>query len=420
MKIRVGVIFGGETVEHEVSIISAITAMFKIDQEKYDVVPIYITKDGEWYTGEMLKDIETFKDMDLLKRYASNVVLYRDNGRFVLKKKHSLFGKVVNEIDVAFPIVHGTNVEDGALQGYLQTIGIPYVGPNVYASAVGQDKVFMKQIWANEKIPMSKFIWFYDNDFKKDQDEIIKKVKDIGYPVIVKPATTGSSVGIGVASNEKELIDAITEASLYDEKVLVEEIIQNLREVNISVHGNHENQKTSEIEEVSSHNKFLTYKDKYIGDGTISHGAKKFGIKAGFGGVKASKGGYKAGMPASSRIPAKLDSKVRSEVEDIAVRCFKALGSCGTCRIDFLIDDKNNKVYVNEINSIPGNLAYYLWEAKGVDFTDLLNDMITLGIKEHKKRSSKTHSFDTNILAGYTSNGVKGVKGTKGVKNIKR
>ncbi len=414
MKIKVGVIFGGKTVEHEVSIISAITAMYKMDQEKYDIIPIYITKEGEWYTGEFLKDIESFKNMNLINSYATNVVLMNDKGRFVLKKKHGLFNKVVNEIDVAFPIVHGTNVEDGALQGYLQTVGVPYAGPDVYAGVVGQDKVFMKAVWTHEGLPLTKYEWFYDSEFKKDQDKVLKKLKDLDYPVIVKPSLTGSSIGISTASNEKELIDGINEAMQFDSKIIVEEMVQNLKECNIAVLGNYENQKLSEIEEVHAKAKFLSYQDKYIGSGTIQGGAKKFGVKSG---MKGSVKGGKTGMPSASTMPADLKPKVRERVEEVARDAFKVLGSSGGARIDFLIDDKNDKVYVNEINSIPGSLAYYLWEGKGIEFTEVLNDMINIGVKDFKRRNSKTHSFDSNILAGYTSTGVKGVKGTKGKLN---
>ena len=176
MRIKVGVIFGGETVEHEVSIISAIQAMNKIDEEKYEVIPIYITKDREWYTGDMLKDIEVYKDFSLIKKYSDNVVLYYKDGSYVLQKKHGLFKSIVKELDIAFPIVHGTNVEDGVLQGYLQTIGIPYVGPNVYAAVVGQDKAFMKDVWASANLPIKNYVWFYDNDYRQDPEEVIKKV----------------------------------------------------------------------------------------------------------------------------------------------------------------------------------------------------------------------------------------------------
>lgn len=407
MKIKVGVIFGGETVEHEVSIISAIQAMNKIDLEKYEVVPIYITKDREWYTGEILKDIETYQDFSLIKKYCANVVLYYSDGAYVLQKKNGMFKSVVKEIDIAFPIVHGTNVEDGVLQGYLQSIGIPFVGSNVYGSVVGQDKAFMKDVWSNADIPMTKYVWFYDVDYKDDQAEVIKKISKLKYPLIVKPACTGSSVGISICEDEAKLIEGIDEAIQYDSKIVVEEVVENLKEVNIAVLGNYENQKVSEIEEVLSSNKFLTFADKYIGDGGKSGKIK---------GARAAKVKGSKGMASANRkLPADLPADVRAQVEEIAVKAFKALGSSGNSRIDFLIDQKTNKVYINEINSIPGSLAFYLWDAKGMDFTSLLDNMIQIGIKDYKKRSSKTHSFESNILKGFAANGgVKGMKGMKG------
>ncbi len=404
MKIKVGVIYGGESVEHEVSVISAMQAMNKLDQEKYEIIPIYITKDREWYTGEMLKDIEVYQDLSLIKKYGKNVVLYCNNGSFVLQKK--TFPKsVVAEVDIILPIVHGTNVEDGGLQGYLQTIGVPFVGSDVYASVVGQDKVFMKDIWKNAKLPMTDYVWFYDVDYKQDSDAVIEKVEKLAYPVIVKPATTGSSVGIAVCSKREELVEAIDDAIQYDKKILVEEVVENLKEVNIAVMGNYEHQKVSEIEEVLSGNKFLTYADKYIGDG-----------KGKLKGAKVPMKGTSKGMASANRkLPAELPDKVRKEVEEVAVEAFKTLGSSGNSRIDFLVDDAKNKVYINEINSIPGSLAFYLWEAKGIDFSTVLDEMINIGVKDYKKRVSKTHSFETNILKGFAAHGgVKGLKGMKG------
>ena len=393
MRIKVGFIFGGESVEHEVSIISAIQAMNKIDEEKYEVVPIYITKYREWYTGELLKDIEVYQDLKLLKKYAKNVVLYYKNGSYVLQTK-GLFKRIVNTIDIAFPVVHGTNVEDGVLQGYLQSIGIPFVGSNVYASVVGQDKVYMKNIWEKAGLNMAKYTWFYDYDYRNNQDKILKEIDKIGYPVVVKPATTGSSVGIGVASTKDEIIDAIDEAIQYDSKIIVEEKAENLKEVNIAVMGNYERQKLSAIEEVMSSNKFLTFDDKYIGNGK-------------------SKGKFKVaskGMASLNRkLPADLSKEVKEKVEDMAINAFKVLGTSGNARIDFMINSKTNKVYINEINSIPGSLAFYLWEEASVSFTDLLDEMINIGIKDYKKRSAKIHSFDSNILSGFAKgNGLKG------------
>lgn len=402
MKIKVGVIFGGESAEHEVSIISAIQAINKMNEEKYDIIPIYITKDRQWYTGAMLKDIDSYQDLSLIKKYATNVVLVEKNNRFILQKKKGLFKREVAEIDIAFPIVHGTNVEDGVLQGYLQTIGIPFVGPNTYAGVVGQDKVFMKAIFEKEDLPLSKYVWFYDSEYKTDKDEVLKKISKLKYPLIVKPATTGSSIGISYAEDEAKLCEAIDDAINYDTKILVEEVVENLKEVNISVLGNYEHQKLSVIEEVNGHNKFLTYEDKYIGGGKTK---AKFGVKS----VPSCKGS-KGMLSASRKIPADLSDKLKEEVETVAKKAFKALGSSGCCRIDFLIDSKKNKVYVNEINSIPGSLAFYLWEPLGKDYTELLDDMINIGIKDYKKRSSKTYTFDTNILQGFANNSLKSGK----------
>ena len=391
--IKVGVIFGGESVEHEVSIISAIQAMNKLDREKYEIIPIYITKDRKWYTGEILKEMETYRDMSLLKRYTKRVVLYEKDGRFVLQSL-GFFKREIAEIDLAFPIVHGTNVEDGILQGYLHSINIPCVGSSVRASALAQDKVFQKQIWQDAKIPIVKYDWFYDNEFLEKQDEIIKRLAKLKYPMIVKPSNLGSSVGIEVAQNKEELILAIERAIEYDEKIIVEELIENLQEVNIAVLGNNDFVTLSSTEEVMSDNDILTYQDKYLGS------SKKTGI------------GSKGMLSATRKIPAELSDKMNKELEDIATRSFKSLGLSSNVRMDFLIDKKTKKIYINEVNAIPGSLAFYLWEAKGKDFSVLLDDMINLALRDYKKKKAKLHSFETNILEGYS--GLKGSKGTKG------
>ena len=388
--IKLGVIFGGKTVEHEVSIISAVQAMNKMDNTKYEIIPIYITKDMEWYTGEMLKDIEVYQDLSLLKRYAKNVILIRKKGRFVLQSQ-GFFKREIKELDLAFPIVHGTNMEDGVLQGYLKTIGIPFVGSDVLASAIAQDKVIQKQIFQNIELPMTDYIWFYDSEYLEDSESIIKKVKKIGYPVIVKPASLGSSVGIATAKNEEELKDKIEDAINYDNKIIVEEMVKNLTEVNISVLGNYEKQDLSVIEEVMSDNDLLTFEDKYINGG--------------------KKGSSKGMLSATRKIPAEISEKQQTEVRDIATKAFKALNSRGNVRIDFLVDKKTKKVYINEVNSCPGSLAFYLWEPLNIDYTELLDNMINIAIKDYKKKMNKTSSFDSNILQGFA--GAKGLKGLK-------
>lgn len=389
--IRVGVIFGGETVEHEVSVISAVQAMNKLDSEKYEIIPIYITKEGEWYTGSSLKDIDTYKDMDLLKRYAKNVVLYKKNDRFVLQKK-GFFKNIVKDVDVILPVVHGTNVEDGVLQGYLKTIGVPFAGSGVTPSAIGQDKIIQKQVFEVSELPITKYHWFYDCDYNNDSEGVIKEIENkLKYPMIVKPATLGSSVGISSVEDKKELQKAIEDAIKYDNKVVVEEKVENLVEVNISVLGNYENIKLSELEEVVTDNALLTYEDKYVG----------------------GKKGSSKGMASASRIiPAKIDKKLKETVEEVATKAYRALGLSGVSRIDFLIDKDKKKVYINEVNTCPGSLAFYLWDAKGKNFTELLDDLLNIAIKDYKKDRKKVRSFKSNILSGF--NGLKGAKGKFG------
>ncbi len=398
MKIKVGVIFGGETVEHEVSIISAVQAMGFMDDSKYEIIPIYISKDRIWYTGSMLKDIEIYKDFDDLKRYAKKCVLFKKNGGFYLQST-GFFKRMISEIDIAFPIVHGNNVEDGSLAGYLDTIGIPYVGSHILGAAMGQDKVVMKQVMAADGLPIVPYTWFYDSEYLTFKEDILKDINKIGYPVIVKPATLGSSVGISVVKNKEDIENAIGEAMQYDVKIIVEKMVDHLVEVNCSVLGNYERQETSVLEEVLSENEFLTYKDKYIG------GSKVKGSKNAMNGSK--------GIVATDRIiPARLNDKMNEEVRELAKKTFKSLNLSGVCRIDFLIDKQKEKIYVNEPNTIPGSLSFYLWEPTGKSYTDLLDDMITIAIKDYKKRAKKTYSFDTNILSNF--NGLKGSKGVKG------
>lgn len=396
MKIKVGVVFGGESVEHEVSIISAIQAMKNINEEKYEVVPIYIAKDQTWYTGNMLKEIDIYRDLDLLKRFAKKVTLVKSENRFFLMKTTGVFRKEVTDIDVILPIVHGHGVEDGSLQGFLETLKVPYVGSNVLGSALGQDKVVMKQVMKDEGIPCVDYVWFYDTEYQLNTDEITKKIKKLGYPVVVKPATLGSSVGISVVKHEEDLDEAINDAISYDSKIIVEKAVENLIEVNASVIGNYETQEVSVLEEVMGVDEFLSYRDKYLG------GGKKTGSK---------------GMASTNRIvPARLDDKQTEEVQEMAKKVFRVLNLNGVCRIDFLIDKKTKKLYVNEPNTIPGSLSFYLWDKCDKPYSDLLDEIISLGLRRYRAESKKVRSFETNILSNY--GGTKGLKGVKGSKKI--
>lgn len=397
--IKVGVIFGGETVEHEISIITAVQAMSFIDTTKYEVVPIYISKDRNWYTGELLKDMSSYKNLEDIPMVAKEVTLTKRDDKFILQKKRGLFKGVANTIDVAFPIVHGKGVEDGSLSGYLDTIGIPYVGPGVLGAALGQDKVVQKQVMKESGVPVVDYTWFYDHEYQDDEESVLKEIKKLGYPVIVKPARLGSSVGIEVAKNEKEVREAIEEAIKYDEKIVVEAMVKNLVEVDCAVLGNSAEMECSLIGEMLTDNDFLTFEDKYIGEG----GGKKGGAKGSTGG-KVTTSGFK--------IPAELDKKLEEEIYEVSKKAFRCLNLKGVTRFDFLVDSKDKKVYVNEPNTIPGCLAFFFYTPKGKKYPQLLDELIKGAIKDYKDSKKKVTSFDSNVLSTY--DGAKGSKGAKG------
>ena len=256
MKIRVGIFFGGSSVEHEVSVISALQAIEYINKEKYEIVPIYISKEKDLYTGNYLLDIENYQDLDKLKQNSEHVVIEKNKDEYNLVKVGWL-RKVVAKIDVAFPIVHGQNVEDGSLAGFFETLGIPYVGSNVLASSLGQDKIVMKQVFASSNIPIVPYLWFFDYEYLNDKESILKRIEKLGYPVVVKPASLGSSVGINFVKDKKEIEKAIEDAINYDKKIIIEKGVDNLIEVNCSVLGNSTTQSTSLIEQVISSNNIL-------------------------------------------------------------------------------------------------------------------------------------------------------------------
>ncbi len=387
--LKVGVIFGGESVEHEVSIITAVQAMKYLDNNKYKVVPIYIGKDRNWYTGDKLMDMETYKSMDDISRLAKEVVLTKKDGDYVLLKKYGLLNRVIDKIDLAFPIVHGKGVEDGTLAGYLETIGIPYVGPNTLAASLGQDKVVQKQVLKSNGINVVDYVWFFDYEYKENEESIIKNIEKLKYPLIVKPARLGSSVGIEIVHKKEELDKAIKEAIKYDEKIIVEKLVPNLLEVDCAVLGNTEDMETSLIGEMFTSNDFLTFEDKYINGG----------------GKKGSKGNGKMSN-SSFKIPAKLDKAIEDKVYEQAKLAFRALNLSGVTRFDFLVNKDTKEVYVNEPNTIPGCLAFFFYTPKGKTYTKLLDEMITFAIKDYKNRLKKVTSFDSNVLSTY--DGTKG------------
>ena len=390
MKIRVAMFFGGKSVEHEVSVISGIQAYLSMDTEKYEVTPVYMTKKNEMYVGEDIGKIESYKDINALLKRSRRVIMLNENGKvslveYPLKK----FGKNKSiEIDVAFPVVHGTNVEDGAFQGYLKTMGIPFVGCDVTSSAVGMDKYIMKAVLREYDVPVLDALLFTQGDYSEVDTILNKSEEKLGYPVIVKPVNLGSSVGITIAKDRTELENAVDDAFRYATKILVEHAITNLREVNCSVLGDEIEAVASECEEPLHSKDILSYEDKYVSN--------------------AKNGGSKGMASVSRRIPAEISSKERDEIRDLAVKSFKALGCSGVARIDFMIDEESGELYFNEINSIPGSLAFYLWEPVGIPYKELLDRMIKLALKRVRAEENLTFTFNTNILANAGFGGSKG------------
>lgn len=394
MKVKVGVFFGGKSVEHEVSIISALQAVRYIDKEKYDVIPIYITKNNEMYVGEDIGNIEKYKNIKELIKNSQRIVLLNNMDKLELYKYP--FKKLANNyydyIDVAFPIVHGTNVEDGSLQGYLKTLNIPFVGCDVTSSAVGMDKYIMKTILKDNNIPVLNCLRFNAYEYNVNAEEVVASVENsIKYPIIVKPINLGSSVGIKIAHNKEELYEALEYSFSFAKNVLVEKAIVNLKEINCSVLGDYEEAKASECEEPIGSDEILSYEDKYI-----SGGSKKTGSK---------------GMTSLDRkLPADISNELKCKIQDLAIKTFKALNCNGVSRIDFMIDLDTNEVYVNEINTIPGSLSFYLWKATGTEYTELLDSLINLALKRDREEKDISYSFDTNILEGVNLGGLKGSK----------
>ena len=392
MKINLAVLFGGKSVEHEVSVISAVQAMASINKEKYNIIPVYMTKSNEFYTGEKLFDINAFRDIPSLLTECTECVFVRSDGKVqLIRQKMKKFGSnVISDIDVAFPIVHGTNVEDGALQGYLQTLDLPYVGCDVLASAVGMDKFVMKILLKDAGSPVLDCCRF--STFEADKlGECIDKVEaKFSYPVIVKPINLGSSVGISKASDRGQLEKAMEEAFSFADRILVEPAVVQLKEINCSVVGDSESAEASVCEEPVQCDEILSYEDKYVGGG--------------------KSGGSKGMATLKRKIPAEITPEQDEFIRKTAVDAFRYLGCCGVTRIDFMIDMAADKIYINEINTIPGSLAFYLWEPKGVKYPELLERMISLALKRYRQGEKISYSFDTNILSMGGSFGSKGTK----------
>lgn len=393
MKTTMAVFFGCRSVEHEVSVISAVQAMNAIDRKKYEVIPVYVTKEGEMFTSPLLFDIESFKgNLDELVKKCEQVTFIRLKNKTVMRSFASgLFKKCRDTvIDLAFPIVHGTNCEDGTMAGYFEFLNLPYISCDIISAAVGMDKAVFKSVLKSAGLPVLDCMTFRSREFSADKEHFIREIgKKIGYPLIIKPANLGSSVGITKVNSESELESAISLAASFAEKILAERAVENLREINCSVLGDADSCIASVCEEPFMHDEILSYADKYEGN-SKSKGMASLGRK----------------------IPADISEELSEKIRGLSVDIMKATGSSGVVRIDYLLDSESGEVFANEINTIPGSLAFYLWEASGIKYTELIDRLCDIAFKRQRNRDNLTFTIKTNILSG-ASFGSKGSKGSK-------
>ena len=371
-KLRVGIIFGGRSGEHEVSFCSASSIIKAIDKDKYTVVPIGITKEGRWISPQDSElalqsgRIEGKNTVILLNNSFSKSLVYIDNNQRLDKSS------ALEKLDVIFPVLHGPYGEDGTVQGLLELANIPYVGAGVAASAISMDKDLMKTIFQQKGLPILRWLTIKRKDWHKDKEEILSLIQDgFKYPLFVKPTNLGSSVGITKVHKKEELKEAIDLASSYDRKILIEEGLEEVREIECSVLGNDEPQ-TSVVGEVKPAGEFYDYDSKYIDKKT------------------------------QLIVPADLPDGVSQEVQEIALKAFKAVDTAGMARVDFFVSKKENKIYLSEINTIPGftSASMYprLWEASGVSYPDLIEQLIQLALERYRDKNQNKISYDESKL----------------------
>ncbi|MBR2661208.1 MAG: D-alanine--D-alanine ligase [Clostridia bacterium] len=403
MKKQIGVIFGSRSCEREVAIISAVQLMRHADSDKYDVIPVYIDENGSWYTGEKLKDINAYRPFRAEQGGITKVFpdLTAGSGALLkVSKGTGLFSRekveIVARIDAYIIVMHGLNGEDGTLQGLMELAKVPYTSTGVAGSAIGMDKIMMKQFFRGAGLPVLPGLWFSRSAFERDRDAVLKQVeKELGFPVFVKPANLGSSIGVSRADDSASLADSLELAFEYDRRVLVEQGLDKPIELNCSVLGYDDETEASPIEMPLGNGELLDFSDKYLASG----GSK--------------------GMASLHRVlPAPIEDSLRDEIQKMSCEIFRMLDCKGVVRIDYMFDRKTEKIYITEINTIPGSLAFYLWENAGLSYSRLIDRMVGYAEKAFEDKNSANFAYTSDILKG-VSFGTKGTKGAKGSKGAK-
>ncbi len=406
MKTQLGVIFGSRSCEREVAIISAVQLMNHVDTEKYDVIPVYISEQGVWYTGEALRRIETFQHFSPDMKGVEQVQLDTTAGSGALlatRPGKGLFGHptqvVAARLEVCVVVMHGLNGEDGTLQGMLELANLPYTSTGVAGSAIGMDKIMMKQFFRGAGLPVLPGTWYTRSRFEREREQVLDDVEQqLGYPVFVKPANLGSSIGVSRADDREGLLDSLELAFDYDRRVLVEKGLDHPIELNCSVLGYDDEVEASPIEMPTSAltQDFLDFRKKYL------------------------EGGSSKGMASLSRVlPAPIPEEMRDAIQHMSCDIFRMLDCKGVVRIDFMYDRASDQTYITEINTIPGSLAFYLWENKGVKYAELIDRMVACARRAHEDKNLRNYAFTSDILKNVQLGGGKGAKGAKGAKGGK-
>lgn len=391
-KMTVGVLFGGRSVEHDVSVVTGHQIMNAFDPERYEVVPIYISREGMWYTGDPLRDVKNFQNEVVSLAGVVPAILspsVQHHGLIINPTPSGLFGKSqVKRLDVAFPAIHGSHGEDGTLQGLFELADIPFVGCGVLASAIANDKLMAKNVLREAGVPVVDAVGFTRAEWLNDPDKIVAKITGgLTFPVFVKPVTLGSSIGIGRAEDEKLLRAFIDVAANLDRRILVESAVLNCVEINCSVLGDERGYQASVLEQPVSWQEFLTYEEKYLRSGSGE------------------------GMKGADRIiPAPLDADFTAKIQETAIRAFRAIDGRGITRIDFLVRPENGEIFLNELNTLPGSLSFYLWEPTGIPPRELVARLVTLAQDGYAEKRRNSYDYRTNLLELTASRGLKGIK----------
>ncbi len=392
-KLTIGVIFGGRSVEHDVSVVTGNQVMRAFDPERYEIVPIYITRDGRWFTGDPLLDLKNYKNEIVSLAGVQPVVLSpatQHHGLIVNPTPSGLLAKSqIKRLDVIFPAVHGSHGEDGTLQGLFELADIPYAGCGVMASAVANDKLMTKTVLRANGIPVVDSVVFTRHEWEENPDAIIERIKtSLKFPLFVKPVTLGSSIGISRVSDENLLRASIDVAANLDRRVMVEGAVENPVEINCAVLGDDRSMRASVLEQPVSWEQFLTYEEKYLRGGE--------------------------GMKSAERIiPAPLPDTTTKRIQDMAIAAFRAIDGRGIARIDFLYQPASDTVYLNEINTMPGSVAFYLWQEVDIPPRELVHQMVELAREAHAEKRRNTYDYQTNLIAMTAARGLKGMKGSK-------